>query len=302
MKQRNAARAAILLLAVSGPAGALTIQFDYSYDSNNFFSDSTRKQILQAAGNFFASRITDNLGAITSSGGNHFNAKFDDPGTGNPRTIADFSVAEDTLVVYAGGRDLDGPLGQGGPGGYSASGNQAFIDSINRGQGLTQGSGATDFGPWGGAITFDTSGPNWFFDTSLDTDNDIPNSANDFYSVALHELGHLLGIGTSSSWGNQISNGTFTGQNAVAEYGSNVPLANTGHWQEGIASTVDGQNQEAAMDPTLLAGTRKVFTDLDLAGLKDVGWQVQTSPVPLPPAVWLFGSGLAALMGFRRNA
>ena len=46
------------------------------------------------------------------------------------------------------------------------------------------------------------------------------------------------------------------------------------------------------MDPTLTSGRRKVFTDLDLAALKDVGWEVSAAPVPLPPAIVLFGSAL----------
>jgi len=46
------------------------------------------------------------------------------------------------------------------------------------------------------------------------------------------------------------------------------------------------------MDPSLTGTSRKVFTDLDFAGLKDLGWEV--SPVP-EPAEMALASGLALL-------
>jgi hypothetical protein len=53
------------------------------------------------------------------------------------------------------------------------------------------------------------------------------------------------------------------------------------------------------MDPTITIGTRKVFTDLDMAALDDIGWEV--TPVPVPAAVYLFGSGLLGLLGLARR-
>jgi len=279
----------------SQSASAINIEFRYDYDTNNFFDTQAKKDVLNAAGSYFSNLITDDLTAITSSGVNHFNVNFFNPANVSTSiTINDFSVVADTLIVYAGGSALGGSLGIGGPGGFGVSGTTAFLNGLDRGEaGVSSG---TDFAPWGGAITFNTAS-NWYFDPDVSTDADVVN--NDFYSVALHELGHLLGLGTSSSWNSMISAGEFTGNESMSVFGGAVPLSDSGHWANGTLSFVDGVSQEAAMDPSILVGTRKVFTDLDVAGLKDVGWEV--SAVPVPAAVWLFGSGLLGLVAVGRR-
>ena len=290
-----------LALGLSAPASAIVINFDYSYDTGSFFSDPTRKSVLEAAGGFFESVLLDDLTAITSGGGNSFDAIFTNPADGTQATINDFSVAADTLTIFVGGRSLGGStLGFGGPGGFSVSGSTDFVNNaVSRGEiGDTQGSTATEFAPWGGAITFD-SDASWYFDSDPSTDE--PFTGNDFFSVALHELGHVLGIGTADSWDAQVdsTNLLFFGATASTLWEGPVPLENTGHWKEGLTGVVNGSSQEVAMDPTLTVGTRKLFTNLDLAGLDDIGWDVK--PVPLPGAFWLFGSGLVALAGLDRR-
>ncbi len=279
-------------------AQATSIVFDYGYDSNSFFDTQAKKDVLEAAGSFFSSRLNDSLSAIDSAGNNHFNANFSNPGvTGSTVTINDFNVAANTLTVFAGGRAIAGStIGIGGPGGYGASGSQAFFDSFDRGQADV---GTTDFAPWGGAITFDT-GALWYFDSDVSTVESF--SGNDFYSVAIHELGHLLGIGTADSWDNLVSSGSFIGSASNAVYGGDVPLhLDDSHWADGTMSLVDAQDaQDVAMGPSITTGTRKYFTDLDLAGLTDVGWEV--SAVPVPAAVYFFGSALLGLGAFRKKS
>ena len=188
----------------------------------------------------------------------------------------------------------------GGYGGVSSgSGSGSFISAINdRGQAGVAGN--TDFAPWGGSIAF-SSTATWYFDTDPSTTESFAGS--DFYSVALHEVGHLLGIGTALSWNAQI-NGShqFTGANSVSEHGGNVPLeSDGGHFQEGLTSHILGTatSQEVALDPTLTTITRKVLTDLDWAALQDIGWQV----VPEPSEYVLFAlGGLALIRAYRRKA
>ncbi len=285
-------------------ASAINIQFDYSLDTNNYFgsSGSIQRTILESAGTLFASNLNDSLAAITPDLTNSYDATFFHPATGDQHSVTDLVVAADTLIIFAGGRSLSGPtLGQGGPGGFNIPGatNQAFVDSVvGRGQAGALGApvSQTDFGSWGGAISFDTdASTTWYFDPDLSTSDDVVN--NDFFSVALHELGHLLGIGTASSWNNLVSGSNFIGAASKGVFGGDVPLSgDLGHWATSTTGLVNGVPQEASMDPSILQGTRKVFTDLDLAGLTDVGWKVTTTAVPVPAAVWMFGSGLMGLV------
>lgn len=293
---------ALLLLAASQGAQAITVQLDYSLDTSGFFTNNPNsKTDLQAAAQFFEQNLTDSLSAITSSGLNHFNINFNNPTTGAATTINDYSVAANTLVVYVGAGASGGALGRGGFGGYSVSGLADFVNQAStRGQGTTSGTGATDFAPWGGTISFSNTA-SWYFDPNPSTTESF--SGNDFYSVALHELGHLFGLGSADSWKNKVSGSSFTGANAkAAKGGNNVPLAaDLAHWAEGTQSVYAGSPQEASMDPTLTVGTRKQFTALDTAALQDVGWQVSATAVPLPPAAFLFASAIIGLLRFRRR-
>jgi hypothetical protein len=90
--------------------------------------------------------------------------------------------------------------------------------------------------PWGGMMYFDTS-ENWYFGT---TASGLGANQVDFLSVAEHELGHVLGLS---------------------------------HQPEGAR---DSEGFEAAMDPTLDLGTRKLFTKLDIDALAARGWTIIT--------------------------
>ncbi|MDD2760008.1 MAG: matrixin family metalloprotease [Methylomonas sp.] len=292
-----------MLIGLGSPSAyALNFNIDYSYDTNNFFSTQTRKDAFEAAANYYGSRISDNLLAIDSSGFNHFNAKFFNPANDALTTLNDFDVAANTLTIFVGGRDLGtSTLGMGGPGGYSMSGTQSFFDAaLSRGQGhgtqsAVTGTTAHDFAPWGGSISFD-SNSNWYFDSDTSTDETF--SGFDFFSVALHEIGHLLGFGIADSWNNYVVGTAFTGPESATVYGNSVPVtSDSAHWANGTMS--DGR--ETAFDPTIAGGVRKIPTSLDLAALKDIGWQVNITAVPVPGAVWLFGSALLGLGGLSRR-
>ncbi len=157
----------------------------------------------------------------------------------------------------------------GGFGGFSASGSQEFLDLITaRGQTGELNNLATDIGIWGGSISFDTDA-NWHNTTDL---VGLDFNEFDFFSVAIHELSHVLGFGISDSWNAQVNNSNFTGVNALDVYQSetapsatSIPLESggVGHWSNGTTSlTLEGNLQETALDPDITNGQRKLLTNL----------------------------------------
>ncbi|UCD51684.1 MAG: DUF11 domain-containing protein, partial [Phycisphaerales bacterium] len=258
----------------------LAVRIDYTFDTNGFFDTQEKKDLLQLAADTILAAFGDDLDAISPGGSNTWTATFENPSTGATESIADLVVAENELIIYAGGRDLSGTPegammnGLGGPGGGTVSGSPAFVAAVTtRGEAGADAPNPTDFGPWGGSIAFDTH-PDAKFHFGQTTEGLDPDEV-DFLSVALHELGHLLGIGTSASWDTFVDsvNREFTGPASVAQYdlGGNIPLElGLGHWLDG---TTDG-GVETAMDPLMTVGTRKLFTSLDFAALDDIGWDV----------------------------
>ena len=310
-------------------AEAFNIEFDYTYDTNNFFDSNTtegqqRRNTLTQAGNYFTDYISDSLLAIENNsssssgigfGSNTWTASFFHPGTGNIQTITDLTVPADTITVYAGGRDFDS-LGQGGKGGFTtASGTQEFVDLIQgRGEAGALTDPKTDIGVWGGSIAFDTdivvdinNNPtnfDWHNTVEIAAQDPLDSTEFDFLSVAIHELAHVFGYTSNldSSWGSNITSGTtqFTGANSLAVYQTEtdpsatfVPLENgsLSHWQRNTSSfTLAGDSQETALDPNIFNGQRKLLTNLDYAGLEDIGWEVNTTTIPFEfsPSLGIF--------------
>jgi hypothetical protein len=298
---------AFLAAALPAPARSIAIQFDYTYDTQGFFdpavnpSAAQARAALEAAGAVYG-RLADGLSAIAPGGGDHWFTGFLAPGGGNV-VVSDLAVPEDTMVVFVGGRPLFGVLGFAQNGSVLApTGSAAFLDALAaRGQAGALAAIPTDYGPWGGSITFSASAP-WHFDPAT-----APSAGtSDFFTTAVHELAHLLGIGNASSWDALVTDDgdpstplLFHGPASVAAYGGPVPLdPNGGHWAEAVASFVNGVPQETLMDPTTARGIRELLTDLDLVGLADIGWEV--TPVPEPGTSATLALGLALLAARRR--
>ncbi|GAC1468071.1 MAG: hypothetical protein NVSMB9_10350 [Isosphaeraceae bacterium] len=254
---------------------AVSIAIDYSYDTVNFFNTQAKRDLMQLAADSISSTLGNSLTAIVPSGTNTWSESFPDPSTGAIQTLANPTVPANTLVIYAGGSRLAGlaEAGYGSTGGFNASGDPAWLTTVStRGQAGAGTTPPTSFSPWGGSISFDSGSVNFYFGQNL---SGIAPTQTDFLSVAEHEIIHVLGLGTARVWQSQVSGGSFRGPNAMAAYGGPVPLDQGGdHWAQGTLS--DGG--PALMNPILANGTRVLFTRIDVAGLKDLGWQVQVSP------------------------
>jgi hypothetical protein len=315
----TAAFISVVLAHFSHQADAFTIQFDYTHDTGNFFaSGSPQRDRLLDAGSFFESLLGDDLLTISPQPGDSWSTLYTNPTSGGPGFDFNPVIPADTIIVYVGARDLGGStLGEAGPGGRGgASGSAAFIDAVlTRGEtGDTEGPSATDFSPWGGNLAMDlpSGGTPTDWDYSID-DSTIGPTQSHFYSVLLHEIGHILGVGTADSWDAQISGSNeFFGAASVLEYGSDVPLQSPpGHWSGDTDSGTPGDQvitsdiwgttdpQEVAMDPSIIDGTTKYFTNLDVAALADIGWEI--NPIPEPAPGLLAAIGLVPLALRRRR-
>ncbi|MEM6655699.1 MAG: matrixin family metalloprotease, partial [Planctomycetota bacterium] len=299
------------LMAVD--AEAINITIDYTYDADGFFSEATAngqqaRDTIEAAAGFLSGIIEDTLdrietpddfvrtiGSQTAVFSWDWSANFLSPANGSTVVLDNPTIEADEVLVFVGARDLGGSvLGTGGPGGFSfsASGSR-FASDIATIDGITdaftsaitnRGEGAGDAAGWGGVVTFDA-------DTNWNLDHEVAPSSgqSDLFSVAMHELVHVLGFGITSSssqtvWESLTSGTTFTGTAAAVEFGGAPPLnAATEHWLEDTASTIFGTDtaQETLMDPDILIGTRQVLTSLDAAALVDLGWEITE---PDPPA------------------
>jgi hypothetical protein len=309
MKEKSLGGVVAMSLALcAGAAQGITIQFDYSYDAEGFFS-ADKRAVLNQVASLYGSNLTDSLSAFTSAGGNHASFSFFDPANdADTINLTNQSLAADTLRIFVGSSALgSGVLAIGGPGGTASSGSAAFNTAVTtRGQTGASLPTPTDFGPWGGAVSFSSSF-SWYADADVTTLESF--SGTDFYSVAMHEVGHVLGIGTAPSWSASVLGSTFVGSNAEAVAGGAVALNSVhDHWASGTASSINGVSQLAAMSPSISSGERKYFTELDWAALRDVGWQVTSLdafpvaavPEPANYAMLLAGLGLFGVMVRRR--
>src|SRR5262245_34062657 len=72
---------------------AVTIQFDYSFDTGGFFDDPVRRAVLQQAADDLGARLDGPLAPIVPGGGNSWSETFLDPATGRRVSVVNPVVA-----------------------------------------------------------------------------------------------------------------------------------------------------------------------------------------------------------------
>ena len=268
----GALAAAMALL--SGSAQAITFEFDYSLDTNNYFTAGMRQELDQV-GSIFGRNLTNTFGALSN-----YSTTLDN------LTIQNLNLPADTLRIYVGASDLSSStLGLAFMGTAQQTFGRGFggyiqFDTVGTEQYVPDGWTMQDFTNAGYTLPQRAAARNWYVDNDITTMETftstrvdlvgggwlmLPTTATDFYSVAMHEMGHVLGLP---------------------------------HVNDGIMSTAYGEPQTVAMGPSFSAGTREYFTEADWSALSQQGWQVASlspelvSAVPEPSSYAMLLAGL----------
>ncbi|MCC0176484.1 hypothetical protein I4641_05765 [Waterburya agarophytonicola K14] len=237
---------------------AFDIKFDYRFDTIGFFTDE-RKTIIEQAGDIWSSYIQDEFTSTPAGEVLRF------PINGVEQEVT-FDEPIDDLIIFISSVELDDDRPTLGEGTYYGdyilgSDREARIEGDN-------------FEPWLGIVQFNASAlDNLYFDPTPETDDDIPADKQDFLGLSLHEIGHVLGIGITPAFNRQVNNGEFTGTQSVSLNGGQpIPLdSDLNHIEDGY--TLD-ENSDALLDKSFTFGERNLPTDLDLAILSDIGYEI----------------------------
>ena len=320
-----------LLISLSLPVQALIIKVDYRFDTNGFFTPEARVAMEAAAARW--SRVIDQtllpvnlvdneyqdhrfklfhpssgeiyeLSAAASEASDFIVTRFSQPAA--DEYLGGFTLEEDEWVLFVGSR----PLAEAARGGPLAAGiNTADVfdnpkSFINRGF----NKGRESLTVFGGSISFNLNG-GWNF-------NLAKPGGLDFYTIALHEIGHGLGLNAkiSEEWTDLVSEEVeFTGTNAISAYQRDTgeavkslkivsESAYNYHWADDVYDSIifplgepnyigtlgPGKLQDLLMEPVATFSSvlsRFEITNVDVGGLQDIGWSVITGDPPEGPEI-----------------
>lgn len=230
----------------------LSFKFDYRFDRAGFFDLEERRAALEAAGEAWSRRLFDDFPEIPAG----VEVRVADPENRDAYQFVTLTEPVDDIIIFVGTSTNIPGLGRGGPSRVA-----------NGGTGLEARFNGADFQPWAGSITFNPS-YDWYFDPTPDDPPSAPGNAFDFVSSATHEIGHVLGFGTSPAWATHVQGNTFAGPLAVAKFGGPVPIDG-----DHIAKDTSFQRTRPVMIPSLRPQIRDSPTGLDYAMLQDLGFE-----------------------------
>ena len=247
--------------SATGTNGAFNIEFDYRFDTFGFFTPQVR-QALEEAARIWEDLILDDFPEF--SAGQTFTVRNPEK---DVEEVITLNRSIDDLLIFVGSGVGFSALANAGADGFDVFGdiNRLRISSDFRDLGP-----ATDFEPYVGTIRFNRD-PNWNFDLTEPAGNE-----SDFITTALHEIGHILGIGASGAFDAFVvtdpNDGMkyFTGPNATTQNSGNPVLL-----EQDQAHVNEDFESEVLLDPFSVIGERVLPTAIDLAILADIGYQIE---------------------------
>jgi hypothetical protein len=256
----------ILLLNAGLQSFAFHIAFDYTYDTNGFFAATERRITLQQAASVFETRIQTVLEPITPANGNQWTLSFTDPGSGLKTVVTNLTLLENTVRIFISAGDLGSNHLGFSDFGYTYAGNSEWLSLFHRRINLT------NYNIIGGVISFNST-LDWHFETNFMALGTITTNQYDFYSVAVHELGHLMGI-TKKGMEGHSTNDAFIGPTVTNLFEGPVPLTSDYH----IQPNTRYRGNTLIMVPVISPGNRRIFTEIEFAILSDIGYAVSNVP------------------------
>jgi len=245
-----------------GTSQGFKIILDYRYDTTQSMTRDKRL-VLRTAAASWEQFISSDFAPVPA--GTYVRAR--DPenmDAGGSNFTVTYPI--DDLVIFVG-------MGVIGPGelgltstSITAQGMTADLAAVLSGR-----YNGNPFQPVAGTVAFNEDAA-FFVDATMETSDDIPSDQYDFYSTALHEFGHALGIGNCPAYKALVVDATFTGAHAVAVYGAPVPLTTDGAH---VLRTVSVDGRRVVMDQSDTTGQRSLITRLDLAMLEDLGYLIR---------------------------
>jgi hypothetical protein len=321
----------VIFMIALVPLKGIEIKVDYRYDSEGFFDNPAAKVVIEAAAARWSRIINQTLLPVDMKDEELVDGRFEiiHPGTGKNHVLSaaaskasdfyfkagqpaadeylgGFSLDENVWILYAGARKLDG-AGRGAPIGGARNLASVYADPesfLNRGFNL----GVSSLTVIGGTVSFDLD-RNWSFGFLRPEGG----ASLDFYSIAVHEIGHCLGLNARSvaEFRDLIVEDRFVGKNSVAALEADTGGEVVGleivksssqdyHWRDGeyhskifplgtplyFGTVGAGNLQDLLMEPVFNVGEnvkRLEITNVDAAALKDIGWSVISEDPPRGP-------------------
>ena len=242
----------------------LNIEFDYTYDNGYFSANPERKAALEASATYWGDLLADDFAAVPA--GRSVSLSNSETGGTESLTLGgDLDDIRIWVFAFAFGADSS-TLAYAGPFGSWYSGDAYDI----------RWNGAV-FEPWFASLTVrtDPSVP-WYFDTDPATVDDFNgDSSMDFFTTAMHELGHVLGFlsGPYSKTGN-LTDGAFSGAKAIARTDGQHVTLDGSHLSSEFTTGLLRPGLESYMmyGSSHTKRLREYPSALELAMLEDLGY------------------------------